>query len=207
MEDINVQVYNQPEKTKNKFSLPKIIFIVLGIVVLAEVVYMVKVLTTPTASPAPFLQVAKTTTQKSVGKISLTSSKTSLNVGEALPISVLVDTGSQAVSGADLIIRFDPKLLEVTSKDLIKGKVFDDYPLISADAKTGVISISGISNGKDGFKGAGQFATLNLRAKAVGKTFLTIDFQKSSTKDSTLVEMRTAKNILELVDNLEINIQ
>ncbi len=119
----------------------------------------------------------------------------------------MIDTGSWTVSGADLIVKFDPKALEVTSKDLTKGTIFDDYPLIAVDADKGIISISGVASSNSGFKGSGQFALLNLKTKLVGKTVLTADFKKDSTAYTNLVEVKTAKNILEQVDNLEINIQ
>ncbi|MBI2314536.1 hypothetical protein HYU93_00530 [Candidatus Daviesbacteria bacterium] len=206
MEDINVQIYNQPEKAKVKLPVVKIIFIILGIIILVELVYFAKNLTSPASSPIPFLPATNTVT-KSEAKISLTASNLSFKVGEVVPVSVMIDTGSWTVSGVDLVVKFDPKALEVTSKDLTKGTLFDDYPLIAADADKGIISISGVSNSKNGFKGLGQFALLNLKANLVGKTVLTVDFKKDSTAYTNLVEMKTAKNILEKVDNLEINIQ
>lgn len=192
------------EKIRNFISGPKIVFIILGIALLIEVVYAIRVLTSPTPSSLP---VSKSVVQPgAVGKISLTVPQTDIRVNEIIPVSVMIDTGSHTVDGVDLIVSFDPKILEVTSGGLVKGSIFDEYPLMSLDPKKGLISISGISNFKNSFKGTGQFATINLRAKVSAKTSLTIDFNKGSATDSNLVETATSKDILEVVSNLELNI-
>lgn len=192
-------------KIKKFFSLPKIVFVILGIIVLAELVYAVRVLTSP-PPPAPLL-VSKTIISKSAAKISLNTVKTHFSVNEVVPVSVMIDTGSFAVNGADVIVRFDPKILEATKAGLIKGKILDEYPLISVDASKGLISISGISSLNKSFKGIGQFALINFKVKLSGSTSLIIDFQKGSTTDSNLVESNELKDILEIVDNLELNIK
>lgn len=194
------------EKIKNFFSGPKIVFIILGIALLIEVVYAIRVLTSPTPSSLP---VSKPVVQpgSAVGKISLTAPQTDIRVNEIIPVSVMIDTGSHTVDGVDLVVSFDPKILEVASGGLVKGSIFDEYPLMSLDPKKGLLSISGVSNFKNSFKGTGQFATINLRAKVPAKTSLTIDFNKGSTTDSNLVETATSKDILEDVSNLELNIR
>ena len=204
MDNLNVELNNQQEKAKKFVFSPKIIFVILGIILLAEIVYAVRVLTTPTSIPLP---VAKTDIQKAVGKISLNTPKTNFSIKEAVPVSVMVDTGGYTISGVDLIVHFDPKILEATSGALVKGKIFDEYPLVSLDAKNGLISISGISGVQSGFKGSGQFATINLRTKSLGKTSLIIDFQKGSTTDSNLVEATTSKDILEQAGSINLEVR
>ncbi len=206
MDDLNI-------KTKNNFysryfAGPKIIFAILGVVVLAEVVYAVRTLNTSTPAFVSSPPVAKVNVQKEVpGKISLSASKTSYKVEETIPVSVMVDSGGHSLDGADLIIRFDPKVLEATPGSLIAGSIFDEYPLLSVDAKAGIISASGVSSLRPGFKGVGQFIIVGFKAKVKGNTSLTIDFTKDSTSDSNLVEKGTSKDILEIVDNLDIDIQ
>ncbi len=206
MDDLNSQMNNQ-QKAKSVFSGPKIVFIILGVIIFGELIYAVRSLTV-TSSPGtlPIFQPSPQS-QNSVGKISLTVSKSDFSVNETVPVSVIIDTASNTVSGADLIIHYDPKVLDATAGGVLKGKIFDEYPFVSVDPKKGLISISGISNLKNSFKGKGEFALLNLRAKAVGKTSLLIDFKKGSTTNSNLVDAATSKNILEQVDNLELNIQ
>lgn len=209
MDELNQQINNQYnkeqlfEKIKRNFSGPKIIFAILGVVLIVELVYAIRVLSSPTPRPVP---VNKVTVAKTVGRISLFAPKRALKVGESVPVSVVVGTGGNTVDGADLIVRFDPKVIEASQEGLIKGKIFDEYPLVSLDSNKGLISISGISSSKKGFTGTGQFASIVLRAKSAGKTAISIDFNKGSTTDSNLVEAATSKDILEVVDNLEFNI-
>lgn len=194
------------ESNKKIFSGPKIVFAILGVALLIEVVYAVRVLTSPTPSPPPIRE-SKVSTESQAGKISLITPKTNYKVAEVVPVSVMIDTGSHTVDGVDLIVRFDPKTLEGSSGGLIKGDIFDEYPLISLDAKAGLISISGISSSGKGFSGTGQFATLNLRAKAPGVASLIIDFKEGSTTDSNLVVTATSEDILGSVSNISLEIR
>ncbi|MBU1032217.1 cohesin domain-containing protein [Patescibacteria group bacterium] len=212
MDNFNTNVYNAPAPPpkKNFFGLkfsPKIIFIILGIVVLAEIIYAVRSLSQTPSTPPVSTPASTAQTVLTGGKISLQTSKTTVNVSEIIPVSVIIDSGGHMINGVDLIIKYDPKVLEVVSDGLIKGTMFDNYPLISSDADTGLISISGISEAQNGVKDAGQFATVNLKTKVAGTTSLMVDFEKDSTIDSNMVEVSTLNDILENVDNLEINIQ
>lgn len=198
------EINDQVGKTKKFLSGPKIIFAILGIVILIEVVYAARVLSTP-VSPAP--PVIKKETVVSPGKIYLNTAKKSFTLNETIPVSVMIDSGGHSLDGADLIIRFDPKALEATPGSLIAGSIFDEYPLLSVDAKAGIISASGVSSLRPGFKDVGQFIIVGFKAKVKGNTSLTIDFTKDSTSDSNLVEKGTSKDILESVDNLDIDIQ
>lgn len=189
---------------KKYFAGPKIIFAILGVILLAEVVYAVKVLVFSAPPPPP---ARKTGIQKTAGRISLTTPKKIYKVNEIVPVSVIINTGGHAVDGVDLVVRFNPKSLEATPGGLVKSGIFDEYPLVALDKKTGLISISGVNSLKKGYQGTGQFAVLNLKAKLPGKTSVTIDFNKGSTTDSNLVESGLSKDILEAVGNLELVVQ
>lgn len=207
MEDLDVYINNQKKagNIKSFFIGPRIIFVVLGIILLLEIIYAVRTLT---FSTPPSLSVQKRVIQREVGRISLIVAKTDVNVGEVVPVSVMVNSGTSRIDGVDVIIHFDPKFLEATSGTITKGIIFDEYPLTSVDTKNGLISISGLDNPKNSFKGSGKFAAINLKAKVRGKTSLNIDFKgKGETVDSNLLVEGTSKDILEQTDNLELNIK
>lgn len=217
MDNINVQVNDQvvnqspQERLRKLLTGPKIVFVILGIVLLGEIIYAVRALTQPPTTP--FLPVAKTGVQLTPGTISLVALKNSFNVNESIPVSVMVDTGGRSINGVDLIVHYDPKVLVATSGGILKGLTFDEYPSVSIDPTKGLISISGIDNLNNSFNSnnisnMGPFAVLNFRAKTPGRTSLTIDFNgKGSTTDSNLVEVTTAKDILEKVNNLELTVK
>lgn len=202
---INQNLPEQPKRVKRLFAHPKIIFVVLGLVILIEIIYAVKVLSSPVAPPPP--KTTQAAIVSSGGSISLNSPKTSYKVKEVVAVTVDINTGGKRIGGADLIIRFDPKVLEATPAGLLAGPTFDEYPLKFVDAKNGLISISGISSSGNGFSGSSLFATLNFRAKAAGTTPLTVEYQKDSTTDSNLVEISSSKDILENVRNLQLTVQ
>lgn len=195
------------DNLKKFFSGPKIIFTILAVVLLAEVVYAVRVLTFPApVAPTPPSAI-KNTVLLTGGKISLNIPKTSFALNEVVSVNVMVESGGHDLNGVDLIIRYDPKTLEASAGGIAKGNIFDEYPLKSVDSKKGLIAISGISSLKSSFKGTGLFATINIKAKVPGKTALTIDFVKGSTSDSNLVEAGSARDILEAVNNLELTVR
>lgn len=206
--NLNVFVNNQPNKPlsnkfKNPFSLPKIIFIVLGIIVIIELIYAARTLNLFSASQP----VNKSIISPLTAKISLDVPKATFRINEVVPVTVNINTGGHSIDGVDLIVSFDPKILEATTSGLIKGKIFDEYPLLSVDSNKGLIYISGVNSAKNAFNGIGQFALLNLKAKIPGQTTLSINFKKGATTDSNLVETGTSKNILETVNNLELTVQ
>lgn len=201
---------NSQEQQPKKFPIPpKIIFIILGAVVLIEVIFTIKALIAPLpgSTPPANQAAAPSAVGAKAGKISLVASKPVFRVGETVPVSVIVDTGGSKLAGADVLVSFDPKMLEATAAGLIKKKMFDEYPLLSVDQEKGLVSISGIKSSKAGFAGTGQFALINFTAKTAGKASLAVGFKKGSTTQSNLIEANTAKNILEQVGNLAITIQ
>lgn len=203
MDDFDGQINDK--LVKRKLPLSKVLFAILAIILLAEVVYAVRVLTSP---PPPPPQQRPVESKKEVGgKISLTAPKNSFAVNESVPVAVVIDTGTKRVDGMDVIVRFDPKTLEASTAGLVKGKIFDDYPEAAVDAKLGVVSISGISSLASSFQGTGQLALVNFKAKAKGKTSLVIEYQKGATTDSNMVETGTSKDILEGVGNLDLEIR
>lgn len=191
---------NQPKPSGSRFPLgPKLIFVVLGAILLIEVIFAVKILAKPLPPPPP--KIAPLTG----AKIVLVSPKTTYNKGETVPVTVRLTTGGRNTSGVDVILRFDPKILEASASGIKRGNIYQEYPVASLDPQ-GVVSVSGISVNKD-FSGVGVFANVIFTAKASGQTSVKVDFQKDSTTDSNVVETGTTKDILDQVFNLDLTIK
>ncbi len=207
MIDLNIQKnsFSPLKSVPRSGAILRFIFLGLGLILLVELIYAIKVLTLP-ASPS-IKRIAMQSVQLNKKTITLSAPQNIYRINEVIPVTATIDTGAQLVDGVDLLIHYDPKILEVTSSGLIKGRILEEYPTMTADASKGLISISGISNLRSGFKGKGQFAIINFKAKALGKTALNIDFNAGSTTDSNLVEAGTSKDILERVVNLELVVQ
>ncbi|MBI3109899.1 hypothetical protein HYZ06_02550 [Candidatus Daviesbacteria bacterium] len=205
----NVYTSPPPGGGKKQFSIrkfisPKTIFLSLGAVLLIEVIFAIKTLTAPTPPPPT----AQSESQPSSVNLSLEAVGQDFKVGEVITVNVRVNTGGHQTDGIDLLLNFDPKILEASAASLIKTTIYPDYPQMRVDAKAGLIQISGIS-GLDGktFKGAGVFATINFKARAAGDTTLTINFTPGKTDDSNIVESLSGNDILESVFNLNLSVQ
>lgn len=196
-------------------SFPKIVFIVLSLVIVAELIwgawYILRPLpgqniATLTKNPAALFTPAKPTAQ-----INLESSKKDLKVGDSLIVDILVNTGGSATEGTDISIKYDPKRLSLSgTPDVIftKGSLFPEYLGQSVDNKLGIFKISGISNltSKNTSPGQGKFGSLNFKSIAAGKTTISVDFLPAKTTDSNVIDAKLSQDILDKVTNLEVMI-
>lgn len=205
--DNNPTVYTtggaQFKPDKKWYQTWRIIFPILVVVLVLELLYGLKTLL------APLPKSTKQSLQPISGaKISLISPKSSYKVGENVPISIRVFTSGHSTSGTDLVLKFNPKTLDATLADFTKGKIYDDYPQVTIDSQNGIIRASGVSSAnKTGFNGIGEFGVVNFKAKSVGESALTIDFQPNLTSESNVVDSETIKDVLEKVYNLKVAIQ
>lgn len=205
--DNNPTVFTSPKspiKSGKWYLSWRIIYPILGLIILIELILGIKTLFSPLpkSSQTPKLYLNKG------AKITLLSTKSNFKVGEKIPISIQVSTGGYATSGTDLIFHFDPKILEASPTAFIRGKIYSDYPQSNIDSKVGVVRISGVvSSVKQTFNGNGELGVINFKAKAAGITTLKIDFIKSLTNDSNVFSVSDNKDVLGEVSNLEITVQ
>lgn len=138
-----------------------------------------------------------------------TTTKPSFQIGETVPVTIKVVTGGQSTDSTDVILRYDPKVLEITGDNFVEiGRIYPDYPVANYDNITGIVQVSGAAlSSNSGFSGVGNFATLNFKAMSAGATTISIDFQTESTADSNIVLSGTAKDILTQVTNADIIIE
>lgn len=182
---------------------PKVIFVILGLVIVAEVVFMLKSILFPQVSQ-PSSQVVSIKHLQG-GKITVFSEKNQYKVGEIIPVQIRITTGGKLIDGVDVVIKYDASALDITNSDLSKGSIFGDYPLL--DVKKGLVKISGIATfNQASFNGLGVLATLNFKAKKIGQTSVSINYTLGSTTDSNLIQSKSATDILSSVDNLNLTI-
>lgn len=203
MENQAQTVITAAAKPNQKWFLTwRIIYPILGIVLLLEVITGVKSLLTPPAKSRSASQTQPITT----GKIVLAASKKNFSLAENIPVRVNVFTGGQATAGTDVVLHFNPKKLQALSFD--KGKIYDDYPLVKIDNTVGLIRISAVTAaGKKGFAGGGDLGKANFKARQPGETSLTINFKKGATYDSNIMTAADSQDILSAVTNLTLEIK
>lgn len=187
-------------------SLPilKVVFIIFALVIVFELLLGAKKLFTPikvVRKVVPFSSLSE-------GSINLTANKSSFKVGEKVPVLVKISTGNHLTAGVDLVLKYNPAILEASPSPVISGNTFDDYPALTIDAKAGILRASGlVAPAKSGFNGSGDFGTINFTAKSSGMTEVSLDFSKDATGDSNMMESITNKDILGKTGSVKINIQ
>ena len=100
MDNFNVQINDRvsedwQKRIKNFLTIPRIIFLTLGIILLVELVYAYRVLTGSAPLPTNNAVNLQANVQKVPGKISLISPKTVYKVNETVSVSVIIDSGDQ----------------------------------------------------------------------------------------------------------------
>ena len=138
------------------------------------------------------------------GKIILESPKTEVKVGEAVPVTIRIDTGGQIADGVDVVLKFDNKILDAVNSSITTGTLFPDYPVskVEKDGKVRITAITALQG--EGFSGEGIFAVVNFKAKAPGKVLVKVEFTKGSTIDTNIVGTEVADDMLGEVKNLEV---
>lgn len=198
----NVNIIEQVKKPGFKLT-PKKVFIILGLVILLEILFGIRTL----SSPPSITQATKAIEPLSSGKIILFSDQKNFQLNEIVPVSIRLATGGRNIIAADAVLRYDPNFLEATGSAFFAGgDTFGDYPTTEVDSQNGVIRISGIGGIDDSFNGIGELASLNLKAKKLGKTTLSVEFTPGDTTDSNIIETNSTQDILGEVFNLDLTI-
>lgn len=206
MDNQNITVPNAPLKS-TRFLTRKTLFIILGVVVVAEVIWAGFMLTRPTTQPPETEPVILPDQIEKETVISLTTTKKNLRVGENIDVAIDLSS-SKKTNGSDLIINYDPAKLTIKNPNspVIKGSVYSSYPVNGVDVRVGKITVSGISEG-GAVMADGLFGVVTFTAKAVGPTSVSMEFSPGSTTDTNVIESETGEDVLERVENLELNIQ
>lgn len=146
------------------------------------------------------------------GKITLQSPKQEFKVGDQVPVVIGLSTGGRTIVGVDLVLSYNPQVLDATSSSNItvftsSGELFSEFPIISVDRQKGIAKVSAIASlGKIGFNGLGLLGTINFIAKSVGDADIKIDYSPNQTIDSNMLEYATGIDILGEVKSINVKI-
>ncbi len=185
-----------------------LIIVILAVIVAAIVVYIRR----PKAA-----QRSNVITEAPVGTASmkLVPSKRTLKVGEQVSVDVVVDTAGDATTGIDVVLRYDPVLLEPVDADaattgvqIAAGKLFDFVPNNMVTLATGLINFSASQQPtsqpvqtKDG-----KVATVTFKAKAAGSADVAFSHTPGASTDTNVVKAGEGRDLLNKVEDLELTI-
>lgn len=214
-----------PQTTTPNIQLPpkkplnvKRIFVVLSAIILIEAVWAVwslskNQLKREQSETQPPVQTS-TVVEKprlSSATLALQTASTQVEVGQEIPVDVVLDTDGALVDGVDAIISFDSALLNVQpvtvdgkSVPVKVGVLFNDYPQNALE--DGQITLSGISD-STGYSGKGILGTIVFKAIKQGSASVKIEYSPDDTIESNVILSRAAKDILGNVLDLALDIK
>lgn len=193
----------------SKFILTKkVVFIVVGLILLAELLWAGWTINKNNSSGK--LSVDKTPAVVSGDStISLKTPNSSFKVEETILVTIEMNS-SKVTDGADVVISYDAIRLSIlpglANAPVKTGTLYSEYPVNQVDQAAGKIIVSGIAP-TSGVVPKGLFGTVTFKALKAGSAKISIDFTPGSTTDSNIIETKTAKDILNGVNNLGVNIQ
>ncbi len=123
--------------------------------------------------------------------------------GSAYPVGIVVDSKTASADGVDVIIKFDPKKVQVVGSSLSPTTLFEKVPLNAVDNAAGTIRFSALTFSPKPVTGI--LATFSFRPLASGEVGFVFDFTPGATVDSNIAEHGTAKDVLGSVENATYN--
>lgn len=190
----SVEIIEEPLRKKPKLLNARIIFAILGVVIIVEMILLIQTFLSP---PAKILEVPRPVSE---GQIIIHSDKSNMPVGDNAIITVKISTGGRTTDGVDLVLHFDPEKLE--AKAITKGAAYQEYPVESVDNSNGIIRVSGIT--QTGFNGMDVLTQIEFKAKSSGKTTISAEFKPGVTTDSNIIETGSTNDILGAVYNADL---
>jgi len=151
--------------------------------------------------------------QKTIPKASLAlqSPKNNYQVGETIPVKIILDTQNNPVDGVDVILVYPADNIEPQADNLLDktNSVFANIIGPKTDAVKREIKFSALPLPHNSFVDRGEVATINFLAASTGQAEIKILFVKDSASesDSNVSYYLEAKDILSQATGLTIQIQ
>lgn len=189
-----------------KKNLVKILLVVLGIGVAAELVFGAFTIFSP-ASVRNLNIMQPDLNQMGGAKFSLVPDKESYKAGDTVVVDVKVFTGGYTTASVDMVLKYDPAFLRPSAQNFVApGQIYQEYLPVQVDNQEGLIGLSGIMTDESGgFSGVGSFAKISFTALKDGQTEITVDYEANSTSDySNMVLQGEMKDVLSAVDNATV---
>lgn len=152
----------------------------------------------------------------------LSADKKEYNLNELVNIGVLLNLADKKTPGVDILIKYDPKFLELQKtaggalqtsgkvsdpKQILKttNSSFDTFPYLKADVLSGSIFFSALAQPKKDVIEEANIASIIFKAVKKGNTKIELVFDKSLNQNSGVFYM--GKDILDKAAGAEIVIK
>jgi hypothetical protein len=153
-----------------------------------------------TASQNPAVKAAGETASLA---LSPSSGDYAFSPSASYPVGIVFDSGSKAVDGVDVIIKFDPRQVQIAGGKIAAGTLFEEAPVNTVDNLKGEIRFSALTFNPRPV--AGILGTFQMKPVAAGGAELTFAFAPGATVDSNAAEHGTARDILGKAEGAKFN--
>ena len=139
--------------------------------------------------------------------LKITAPKLSFKKGETFEASIALSTAGKPSTASDVILQYDPSFLKPvkTTSPFSRGDAYDKLAFNALDIKSGIATVSAISEVNKNFNGEGILAKISFQALKAGQTEIVIKFTPNETRDSNIVS--GGKDNLGMVENLNLEIK
>jgi hypothetical protein len=125
-----------------------------------------------------------------------------LKQNEEVEVRVFLVSKEREVGGVDLVLKYDPGLLEIVGNTIKPGLIFDYYRDRIVDKRRGLIRLSSLGK----FKGEGTFATFIIKGKERGSGKIEIINPQTSVDSTVVWDSEEKGNVLGNIYNLSFEV-
>lgn len=122
---------------------------------------------------------------------------------QTFPVGIIVDSAGKSVDGVDVILNFDPRMVQVIGSAIAPTGMFEKVVQNSVDNKSGQVKFSALTFSPK--PETGILATFQIKPLTAGVANFNFDFTLGKTTDSNIAEHATARDILGKVGNGSYN--
>ncbi len=115
------------------------------------------------------------------------------------PVGIILNSAGRSIDGADIIITFDPKKVQVEGSAVTVSNDFEQYPVNKIDNAAGKIRLSALTFSAKAVTGI--MGTFRFRPLGAGAVNFSFDFKPGATTDTNVADHASAKDILGSVTN------
>ena len=136
--------------------------------------------------------------------MTLVSEKNAYKLDELIKLKIILEAAGRRITGVDVYLKYDPKILEPQKYLKTESSSFDVFPYLKVDALSGTIIFSALTLPKEDARGRGEVAELAFKPLKRGQTRVKLLFTPGSSRDSNAAFL--GKDILEKAHELEFKI-
>lgn len=148
-------------------------------------------------------------------RLTMSPAQKSVKVGDQFTMDILLSTGTDTTVGTDIVLHYDPDLLEVVDADtaaagiqIAPGTLFDFTPQNEVVLATGAINFSASQQPTSNMVSAteSKLATISFKAKAAGQANVRFDFTPGDLSDSNVIKPSDGRDLLNVVQDATVTV-